>query len=109
MRVSARKLGLVSVIGAAVAAGLVALAVEEPAVAAGNCGDRDKIIKMLDSKYQEGRRAIGLISGRALLEIYVSRAGTWTILATDPAGLSCVMAAGESWQEAPIALAGRPA
>ena len=96
MRVSARRFGLVATIGVTA----LGLAAWQPAMARGNCGKRADIIKLLDGKYQEGRRAIGLISGQAVLEIYVSRAGTWTILASDTRGQSCVVSVGEGWESA---------
>ena len=36
--------------------------------------------------------------GAAVLELYVSEAGTWTVVQTRPNGLSCIMAAGDNWQ-----------
>lgn len=105
MRVFIRRFGLVALSGAMVLSA-AAFPVREPAAAGGNCGRHDLIVAMLGGKYQEGRRAIGLISGRAVLEIYVSPHGTWTVLATNPAGMSCVMAAGEAWEDAPLPVAG---
>ena len=36
-------------------------------------------------------------SPSVILEVFVSEQGTWTILATDTHGLSCVISAGEGW------------
>ena len=59
---------------------------------------------MLNSQYDETARAIGVISEEAVLEVFVSKdTGTWTVLVTDPKGLSCVLAAGQAWQETPQA------
>ncbi len=40
------------------------------------------------------------------MEIFVSPAGTWTILATGTDGLSCVLAVGEGFDAAPPQVAG---
>lgn len=67
------------------------------------CAERTNVIDTLDSQYKESPRAIGLVSQEAVLEIFVSETGTWTVVVTDPAGLSCVLAAGQSWEEIPVA------
>ncbi len=38
-----------------------------------------------------------------MLEVFVSDSGTWTVVVTDPEGVSCVLAAGQSWEEIPLA------
>jgi hypothetical protein len=38
-----------------------------------------------------------------VLEVFVSDTGTWTVVVTDPKGVSCVLAAGQSWEEIPVA------
>ena len=67
------------------------------------CAQRSNVIDALDSQYKESPRAIGLVSKEAVLEIFVSETGTWTVVVTDPAGVSCVLAAGQSWEEIPLA------
>ena len=67
------------------------------------CAQRNNVIDTLDSQYKESPRAIGLVSKEAVLEIFVSETGTWTVVVTDPAGVSCVLAAGQSWEEIPLA------
>ena len=67
------------------------------------CAQRSNVIDTLDSQYKESPRAIGLVSKEAVLEIFVSETGTWTVVVTDPAGVSCVLAAGQSWEEIPLA------
>ena len=70
------------------------------------CGPRDQIIKVLNAKFQENQRAIGLINEKAMMEVYISPQGTWTMVVTNDAGLSCVLAAGEAWDEMPTRVAG---
>jgi hypothetical protein len=67
------------------------------------CAARTNIVNTLDSQYKESPRAIGLVSKEAVLEVFVSDSGTWTVVVTDPQGLSCVLAAGQSWEEIPVA------
>jgi hypothetical protein len=74
-----------------------------PAQAQGRdqCGPRDQVVKVLNAKYQESQRALGLINEKAMMEIYISPAGTWTMVVTNEAGVTCVLAAGEAWDEMP--------
>lgn len=63
------------------------------------CNKRTEVIAELSKKYQEAPVAIGLASNGNLLEILTSGdGGTWTIIQTTPKGVSCMVAAGESWQ-----------
>ena len=71
------------------------------------CGPHDAIIKVLNAKFQENQRAIGLINEKAMMEVYISPQGTWTMVVTNDAGMSCVLAAGEAWDEMPTHVAGR--
>jgi hypothetical protein len=72
-----------------------------PAKAQEQCAPRDKVVKVLNAKYQESQRALGLINEKAMMEVYISPAGTWTMVVTNDAGLTCVLAAGEAWDEMP--------
>jgi hypothetical protein len=67
------------------------------------CAERTNVVDTLGTQYKESPRAIGLVSHEAVLEIFVSETGTWTVVVTDPAGVSCVLAAGQSWEEIPVA------
>jgi hypothetical protein len=67
------------------------------------CAERNNVVDTLGSQYKESPRAIGLVSKEAVLEIFVSDSGTWTVVVTDPQGVSCVLAAGQSWEEIPVA------
>jgi len=61
------------------------------------CAARSDMIKALGEKFHENQAARGLVSPSVVLEIFVSDQGTWTILATDTHGQSCVITAGEGW------------
>ena len=80
---------------------LIALGSSNPAQSAGMCGKRVDFIKALNDKYQESGKALGIAGQVNLVEIFASKAGTWTILVTTPEGKSCIIAAGSSWEELP--------
>ncbi len=78
-----------------------ALAADSHAATTIPCGKRVDIIKMLSNKFSEEPRAIGIDGNSTLVEIFASKAGTWTIVVTRPNGSSCVVGAGDSWEEMP--------
>jgi ABC-type dipeptide/oligopeptide/nickel transport system permease component len=81
-------------------AGLVALALATPAFGQSACGERAEIIRVLSEKYGEAHRASGLQTASSMVEVWASAAtGTWTILITQPSGVTCVAASGENWLE----------
>ncbi len=65
------------------------------------CARRDDMLKTLASRYREQPRAIGLANPTTVIEVFTSAAGTWTILLTRPDGASCIVSAGEGWEETP--------
>jgi hypothetical protein len=65
------------------------------------CGNRDDMVKSLSSQYREQPRALGLASQTAIIEVFTSNTGSWTILLTRPDGASCILSAGEAWQDIP--------
>ena len=67
------------------------------------CAERADIIKLLASRYKEVPRAVGIMSRRGLMEVYVSQTGTWSILMTSTKGRTCIIAAGESWEDVKLA------
>lgn len=83
---------------------LSAAAVPTSAGAQTVCGKRGDIIKQLEAKYGETRRTMGVQQGRGVVEMYASaETGSWTILVTDPRGMTCLMAAGEAFQADAVA------
>ena len=42
---------------------------------------------------------MGLVSNGSILEVLASKDGSWTISVTRPDGMSCVVAAGEAWED----------
>lgn len=61
------------------------------------CGARGQIVDKLAKDFKEAPMAVGMVDKSAVLEIFVSATGTWTILATRTDGTSCIVSAGEGW------------
>jgi len=70
------------------------------------CASRVEVVKVLAAKYQENQRALGLINEKAMMEIYTSPKGPWTLLVTHDNGVACVVASGEAWDERPVTAMG---
>lgn len=66
------------------------------------CGEREAVVAELAQVFQEQPMAIGQVDDRAVVEIFVSDSGTWTILATGTDGLSCIVSAGENFESTSI-------
>lgn len=76
---------------------VVLTAVSPAAAQEPSCGPRAEITAYLASKFAEQPVGLGLVGDRRLAELWLSEAGTWTMVVTDTANLSCIVAAGESW------------
>jgi hypothetical protein len=64
------------------------------------CSARNDILAKLANAYHEQPASVALTSDGHLLEVLKSdNAKTWSILLTAPNGVSCLVAAGESWQD----------
>ena len=87
-------------------AGATVLAYAGSAAAASRCAPHDDIVKVLNKKYQESRHALAVISATAVMEIFLSPEGTWTMLVTNTQGISCITASGEAWQDVKVEVAG---
>ncbi len=71
-----------------------------PANSAPNlCTPRTTMVKWLTGKYQEERRGIGVASKAGVMEFYVSKDGTWTVVMAMTNGMSCILAAGRDWED----------
>ena len=76
------------------------------------CAERALVVQRLAERYGETLRSMGLHRNDGLVEIYSSDAtGTWTILMTRPDGTSCLLAAGQLWEQdaAPLSAPGEDA
>lgn len=87
---------------AGVSVALMALALSVPFVsgtvqAQRLCGDRAQILKALEQNHKETVHAIGIAEDGGFLEVLVSPTGGWTILVTYPKRQTCVVVAGQDW------------
>jgi len=80
---------------------VVLMVLSAPAHSQVMCADRKTVVAGLEKRYSEEPVSIGLASNGSVLEILASPTGTWTIIITRPDGVSCVMAAGDSWEDVP--------
>lgn len=68
------------------------------AAAQGVCAARETLVRHLAERFDESRRAVAIATTGAVLEVFVSPAGSWTVLATVPGGPTCAVAAGHDWE-----------
>jgi len=97
-----RKYGLFA---AAAIVGLAVAPVSAPAAGL-QCLEHERMTKLLGKKFQEKRRAFGLFNSAGMMELYVGAKGTWTVLLIRPSGISCILAAGHTWEDLPIKVSG---
>jgi hypothetical protein len=85
-------------------AGVVLAAAARPGVAqVPPCAPHDSMVSTLGETFHEQQRAYGLIGPRAILEVFVSDKGGWTIIVTGSDGFSCIIAVGIDWEMVPPA------
>ncbi len=78
----------------------VALAAAQKPDTAGRCDTRSAILDFLSSRYAEEPVAMGVAEDGGLVEVLASREGsTFTIIVTSPDGRTCMVAAGEGWEQ----------
>lgn len=67
------------------------------------CGVRSEVVASLGTQYLETQQAVGVVDPDTLVEVFVSKRGSWTIVATDTQGMSCIVFYGEGWDSsAPV-------
>ncbi len=69
-----------------------------PAPPQTSCAQRTALVSGLIEGYGERQVARGLTLGGALFEVHAGDAGSFTVLLSDPSGVSCLIAVGEAWQ-----------
>jgi hypothetical protein len=77
------------------------LTAAEPAVAQqqARCAPRAQLLELIENRFAETRRAIGLTASQTVMELYASEnSGSWTILVTLPNGMTCLVAAGSGFE-----------
>ena len=95
--------GLLKSAGLAAALVVAAFNAPTPVEARSLCAPRDSIVEILGKRFSEQRQAVGLASKTGLVELYVSKRGTWSMVRTNVEGVSCVIASGHAWEQAPLA------
>lgn len=66
------------------------------------CATHDGAVAQLAKKYSEKVVGRGLFKGgKTMAELFVSTSGTWTVVVTNTAGTSCIVASGENWFDIP--------
>ena len=65
-----------------------------------NCAPRLAVVDRLAETYGETRQSIGLATNNTVVEVFASaESGTWTLVVTNPRGVSCLVAAGRSFEQ----------
>jgi hypothetical protein len=62
------------------------------------CGPRDAVVEQLGRTFDEAPAGRGIMLEGAMLELFVSPKGSWTVLITNPDKTTCLATAGEAWQ-----------
>ncbi len=62
------------------------------------CGERDKFLSHLGQNHKETPSAMGVTASGRVIEVLTSSDGTWTIIMTHPNGMTCMVAAGQAWE-----------
>lgn len=87
----------------------LALALPAKAQQAPRCAPRAEVLDLLEKRYSETLRAIGMTRGQAVMELYASDDdGSWTLLMTLPNGLACMMGAGTAFEALVAPVKGSP-
>ncbi len=78
--------------------GLMVLAAEKVSAQQGNCAPREMVVQRLAEGYGETRQSIGLGANNAVVEVFASDTGSWTITVTFPNGSTCLVASGQAFE-----------
>jgi hypothetical protein len=62
------------------------------------CGGHSDLVAGLAKALQQKQVGYGVVGQKAVIEIYVSASGTWTMLITGVEDRSCVLATGDGWE-----------
>ena len=63
------------------------------------CAKHDDLATILDSKFGEQQTGAGLAGKDAMVELFVSKKGTFTLVSTNTQGVSCIVGAGDNWEK----------
>ncbi|AZO76301.1 MULTISPECIES: hypothetical protein [unclassified Bosea (in: a-proteobacteria)] len=65
------------------------------------CADRRMATTQLHELYGERRIGYGLAANGSVIELFAAPNGSFTLFATLPHGVSCLIATGQSWEPPP--------
>jgi len=65
------------------------------------CGERTDFVEKLKNGYAEEPVSVGLAANGSVIEVFAADSGTFSIIITEPSGVSCLVASGEEWLELP--------
>ena len=71
-----------------------------PAMPGPTCAPRETLVAALAQDFQERMDWAGLSNAGTLVELYLSKRGTWTLIVSTADGVSCIVAAGDYWDRA---------
>lgn len=79
--------------------GIAVLALKPAEAQTAPCAPHATIVAHLASAFGETRQSIGLASDNSVIEVFASQeTGSWTITMTAAGGPTCLVAAGEAFQ-----------
>ena len=64
------------------------------------CAAHDTLADILNTKFGEQKLGMGLAGRAAMVELFVSAKGSFTLVTTNTAGVACIVGAGDSWEKA---------
>lgn len=94
-----------SLIFATAGAAALSWSAQTASAQAPSCGPHAAVVQSLAEQYRETLQSIGQVDSNTVVEVFVSDQGTWTIIATDTSGKSCVLSAGEGWDTTTVVAA----
>lgn len=83
------------------AAALAVFFIPAVSLAQSVCGDRQALLENLAKQHQEVPVALGLAASGQVVEVTVAPSGSWSIIVSYATGRSCLMGAGQGWQNIP--------
>lgn len=73
------------------------------------CAKHGLILELLKKKYGEDPIAVGTVNEDRIMQVFVSRKGTWSVVVTKTDGKACIVAAGQDWEALPYVAGAEPA
>ena len=95
------RLTLRKVLNLLVAGAVLLIAAGTASAQVPRCAPRNDMASVLSERFKEKQNAYGWLNPQAILEVFVSEKGGWTIMVTGADGISCVLAVGTGWETLP--------